>query len=114
MIAQGKVWGLTREIYRAATFSAYHLSVNKFGFCSKHRHKRKYNLFYVLSGKLKITIWRGGIPDTTILGPGQTSRVPPDFFHQFEGLENTECIELYYVFLEEPDIERKNQGGIRK
>jgi len=114
LIAQGKVWGLTTEIYRTATFSAYHLSIDKFGYCSKHKHNRKYNLFYVLSGKLKIIIWRDGLPDITILGPGQISGVPPDFFHQFEGLENTECIEIYYVFLEDPDIERENQGGIRK
>ena len=114
MIAQGKIWGLTREISRSATFSAYHLSVNKFGYSSKHRHSRKHNLFYVLSGKLKITIWRDGLPDVTVLGPGQSSGVPPDLFHQFEALENTECIEIYYAFLEEPDIERKSQGGMRK
>jgi len=114
LIAQGKIWGLTREISRSATFSAYHLSVNKFGYSSKHRHSRKHNLFYVLSGKLKITIWRDGLPDVTVLGPGQSSGVPPDLFHQFEALENTECIEIYYAFLEEPDIERKSQGGMRK
>ena len=63
---------------------------------------------------LKVTIWRDGEPDVTIIGPRQNSAVPPDFFHQFEALENTECIELYHVFLEDPDIERETRGGLRK
>lgn len=114
MTTQGKVWGLTTEIYRSFNFSAHHLSINQYGYCSKHRHQHKYNLFYVLKGRLKITIWRDGHPDITVLIPGQTSAISPGFFHQFEGLENTECIEIYYVFLEEPDIERESQGGIKK
>lgn len=114
MTTQGKVWGLTTEIYRSPIFSAHHLSINQYGYCSKHKHTRKYNLFYVLSGRLRITIWRDGLPDVTILGPGQTSAIPPDFYHQFEGIENTECIEIYYVFLEDPDIQRESRGGIRK
>jgi len=114
LTTQGKVWGLTTEIYRSAVFSVHHLTINKFGYCSKHKHNRKYNLFHVLSGKLKITIWRDGLPDITILGSGQTSGVPPEFFHQFEALDNTECIEVYHVFLEDPDIERESQGGKRK
>jgi len=111
---QGKVWGMTNEIYRSPIFSAHHLSIDKFGYCSKHKHMRKHNLFYMLSGKLKITIWRDGLPDVTILEAGQTSGIPPGHYHQFEALENSECIEIYYVFLEDPDIERKSQGGIRK
>lgn len=94
--------------------SAHHLSINKFGYSSKHKHKHKYNLFYVLSGRLKITIWRDDTPDITILESGQNSGISPNFYHEFEALENTECIEIYYVFLEDPDIERENQGGTRK
>ena len=112
---QGKDWGYTTEFFRNAMVSAYHLEINKGGFCSEHIHKHKYNLFYVTSGKLKITIWqKNGIKDETILTAGQESAVPPGFYHKFEGLEKTECIEIYQVLLIEPDIKRRKQGGPKK
>lgn len=95
--------------------SAYHLEINKGGFCSEHIHKLKYNLFYVISGRLKITIWReNNVKDITTLTAGQVSAVSPGFYHKFEGLEKTECIEIYQVLLIESDIERRTQGGPRK
>jgi len=47
----------------------------------------------------------------TILTTGQISAISPGFYHKFEGLEKTECIEVYQVLLIEPDIERRTQGG---
>lgn len=114
---QGKAWGVTRKIYRGPVNELHHISVKKGGYCSEHQHK-KYNLFYVISGKLEISIWRdekAKMPeDVTVLGPEETSAVPPEFYHKFRALEDTECIELYYVLLEESDIERRMQGGLRK
>lgn len=117
MTTQGKIWGETTEFFRFATSSGHHLSIKAGGYCSIHKHAHKYNLFYVMSGKLKVTIWRDedrGLKDETILGEGQTTAVPPDFFHKFEALEDTECIEVYHVLLNEPDIERKSVGGYKR
>ena len=116
---QGKNWGYTTGFFRNAVVSAYHLEIRKGGYCSEHKHRHKYNLFYVLSGKLKIKIWREAegypsmpnIVDVTILERGQISAVPPGFYHKFEALEDTECIEVYQVLLTEPDIERRKPGG---
>jgi len=95
--------------------SAHHLEVKKGGYCSEHRHEYKYNLFYVISGRLKITIWReNDVEDVTILTAGQASAVSPGFYHKFEGLEATECVEVYQVLLIEPDIKRRTQGGPKK
>jgi len=95
----------------------HHISAKKGGYCSKHSHK-KYNLFYVLSGQLKISIWldeEAKEPmDITILGPEEVSAIPPELPHRFEALEDTECIELYYVLLEDPDIKRFDQGGMKE
>jgi len=114
-VRQGKDWGYTTEIFRNAMVSANHLEINKGGWCSEHTHKFKYNLFYVISGRLKITIWReNDVKDVTILTAGQISAVSPGFYHKFEGLENTECIEIYQVLLIDPDIERRMQGGPKK
>jgi len=112
---QGKKWGYTTEIFRNAIVSAYHLEINKGGFCSEHRHEHKFNLFYVTSGKLEITIFReNDVKDITVLQKGQSSAVPPGFWHKFKGLEDTECIEIYQVLLIEPDIDRRTEGGIKK
>jgi len=112
---QGKDWGYTTEFFRNAMVSAHHLEIRKGGFCSEHIHAHKYNLFYVMSGRLEITIWRENkVKDITILEPGQSSAVSPGFWHAFRGLEETECIEIYQVLLIEPDIKRRTQGGIKK
>jgi len=109
----GKIWGYTTEFFRNAIVSAHHLSIRKGGYCSEHRHEHKYNLFYVISGKLEITIWRDDrLEDITVLTSGQSSAIAPGFFHKFKALENTECIEIYQVFLEDPDIDRRTEGGV--
>lgn len=110
---QGKIWGETTEFFRNVLVSAHHLSIKKGGYCSEHSHVHKYNLFYVISGLLKITIWRGDDKDVTVIKSGQSTAVSPGFVHKFEALEDTVCIEVYQVFLEDPDIERKTVGGIR-
>lgn len=112
---QGKDWGYTTEFFRNAMVSAYHLEINKGGYCSEHVHKYKFNLFYVISGKLEITIWReNDVKDITVLTAGQVSAVAPGSYHMFKGLEKTECIEVYQVLLIDPDIKRRTQGGPKK
>ena len=112
---QGKSWGETTEFFRSAMGSAHHLAIKKGGYCSEHKHTQKYNLFYVMAGKLKITIWRSKTQkDITVLGPGQCTAVSPGFYHKFEALADTECIEMYHVLLIDPDIERRTVGGLKK
>lgn len=95
--------------------SAHHLEIKKGGYCSEHIHDHKFNLFYVISGRLEITIWREkDAKDETVLTSGQISAIPPGFFHMFRALEKTECIEMYQVLLIELDIKRRTQGGKEK
>ena len=109
---QGKVWGYTSEIFRNAIVSAHHLEIKQGGFCSEHRHKHKFNLFYVVSGRLEITIWRDKeLKDLTVLSNGQSSAIPPGFYHKFKGLTEVDCIEFYQVLLIDPDIDRRTVGG---
>jgi mannose-6-phosphate isomerase-like protein (cupin superfamily) len=67
-----------------------------------------------LSGKLKVTLFSGAGKDITVLGPGDSSAVPPGLYHKFEALEDCECLEFYRTYLQEPDIDRRTLGGIRK
>ena len=111
---QGKNWGYTTEIFRNSMVSAHHLEINKGGYCSEHCHEFKFNLFYVISGVLEVTIWRDEKQtDVTVLGPGQSSAIPPGFYHKFEAINKTECIEIYQVLLLDPDIERRAEGGLK-
>jgi mannose-6-phosphate isomerase-like protein (cupin superfamily) len=111
---QGKVWGETTQFFQTDTVEAHFLKIKKGGFCSEHKHDHKSNLFFVISGKLMITIWRDGSEDLTVLGPGQASAVAPGFYHKFEALEDCKCIEIYRVFLQPPDIDRRTVGGMKK
>jgi len=112
---QGKNWGYTTEIFRNAMVSAHHIEVNKGGFCSEHRHKHKYNQFYVISGRLEVTIWRSPqAKDVTIVEAGQSTAVAPGDYHIFRGLEETQAIEVYQVLLIGEDIDRRTQGGQKK
>jgi mannose-6-phosphate isomerase-like protein (cupin superfamily) len=110
---QGKNWGYTTEFFRNAMVSAYHLEINEGGYCSEHRHKHKYNLFYIISGVLELTVWHDSkTPDITIIEAGQSTAIPPGFYHKFKAKTKCECIEIYQVLLIGEDIERRTVGGL--
>ena len=110
---QGKVWGSTKPLFCKNNVEIHRIETNKGGFCSKHLHKHKYNLFYIESGKLKITAWKNDydLIDETIISAGEATCVPPGEYHTFEALEDTTAYEIYWVELSSKDIERENCGG---
>jgi len=114
MEVQGKVWGTTRTLFKTDTFALCHISINKGCFCSKHGHKHKHNRFYVLSGRLRITVWQTDydLADVTTIGPGQMTSAVPGLKHRFEATEDTEALEWYWVELSGNDIEREDVGGV--
>tara|TARA_R110001583_G_scaffold194567_2_gene365775 strand:+ start:389 stop:739 length:351 start_codon:yes stop_codon:yes gene_type:complete len=116
MKTQGKVWGLTQEIFKNNNFELHRIETKKGGFCSIHRHLHKYNAFYIESGKLEITIYETDydLIDKTIISSGDLTIAKPGTFHKFEALEDTICYEIYWVELNHNDIERKNVGGTSK
>jgi len=109
---QGKVWGETEEIFNDGKVSVHHLWIKKGGYCSEHKHVKKSNLFYVISGQLEISIWREKGVDKTIIGNGESSFVPPGVYHKFRAIYDTECLEIYEVRLESNDIDRRTIGGV--
>ena len=113
MNKQGKVWGETGLLFRRNDIAVCPIAVAKGAYCSKHRHKSKWNLFCVLSGKLAVHTWPADyeLEDVTILGPGESCEVPPGLLHRFEALEDTLGVEIYWTELDLNDIERKDCGG---
>lgn len=118
MEIQGKVWGSTSPIFHKNNVEINRIIGKKGGFSSFHCHKHKFNLFFVESGVIKVTIQKdygsGVLEDETIVGPGQQTTVPPNQFHKFEVVEDCVAYEIYWVELDPNDIERLTVGGFRE
>ena len=108
---KGKVWGKTTTVCENAFFSVHYLSIKKGGFCSEHKHRQKVNFFYVVRGRLEVTVFDKNFSDKTILTDGQLFSVYPEKYHKFHALEDTECLEIYKPCDLSEDISRRKTGG---
>lgn len=111
---QGKIWGLTTPVLETAFCEVHEIKVKKGGVCSTHRHRHRWNMFYVISGELIIYAKKldYDLVDKTILGPGQSTTIRPNEFHWFEATKATVALEVYYPSGCSPaDIERENCGS---
>jgi quercetin dioxygenase-like cupin family protein len=112
MIA-GKVWGQTELIHANGVLEFHRIDFRAGGVCSKHKHQFKWNGFYVMSGRMKVSVWQKdqqNLVDETILGPGDFTRVKPGYMHQFEGIEDGVAFELYWAEFNHDDIQRETVG----
>jgi mannose-6-phosphate isomerase-like protein (cupin superfamily) len=112
-LVSGKVWGKTEQIWANSAFELHRLEIKAGTFCSEHRHKHKFNLFFVESGKLLIRSWKGDyeLIDETELNAGDKFLQKPGEFHQFVCLEDCVCFEAYWAHFDHSDIERRTIGG---
>ena len=112
----GKVWGNTKDIFSKNNVEVHRIFGKKNGYCSKHRHEHKYNLFFVERGSIKVSIWKEyGLVDETILEDQEKTVVDPGQYHQFEILiDDTVAFEIYWVELDSKDIEREDVGGLKE
>jgi len=110
----GKVWGETELILQTPFIEFHRIWVHSGGYCSTHKHKYKWNLFYVISGELEIQIHKRDYPliDKTTLGPREWTTVKPGEFHSFRAKKYTLAFELYYPQPLSEDIIRKTVGGM--
>jgi mannose-6-phosphate isomerase-like protein (cupin superfamily) len=113
-VVQGKVWGVTKCLFSNGGSEFHEIKAVKGGYCSKHKHVNKHNRFYVQSGRLEITTWTSTGEDKVIIGPGEFTDVPPGVFHRFEALEDSICLEIYWIdCINGSDIVREDVGGTR-
>lgn len=115
MIIQGKAWGETSPLFNKNNVEVHFIKIKKGGFCSRHKHKHKFNKFIVIDGSLKITAWKDyaktTLEDVTVIESNQECTIPPGEYHKFEALKETTALEIYWVELSENDIERADVGG---
>jgi len=109
---KGKIWGTTELLFCNKNTAIHILNVKKDGYCSKHLHKCKTNIFYIISGNLKLSIWTNeGIKDDTVLWQGEQTEIQPGVFHQFKALTDVTCLEIYEIKFRGEDITRETVGG---
>ena len=103
-----KTWGEKHNIFQNSLCETSVLHLEPWKRCSWHRHQAKYNLFYVLSGKLIIKL-EGGKANVL---PGQIFTTRPGEWHEFQtNGEGAVIIEVMYVEYDSADIEREELGG---
>jgi len=113
MRVQGKVWGDTRCVFAAHDVEVHRIAVRKGGYCSRHLHHSKHNMFYVDVGELIISLWQpSGQLDLTHLKAGESCDVPPGVLHKFAAIKETIAWEIYFVELDQEDIHREDEGGV--
>ena len=112
----GKIWGQTELIHKNGVLEFHRIDFKKGGVCSKHKHSYKWNGFYVVSGKMKISVWQKDydLVDVTILNPGDFTAVKPGLYHTFEGIEDGVAFELYWAEINHNDIQRENVGHLKE
>lgn len=109
---QGKVWGSTKQLLSNKALEFHEIRFDKGHKCSKHKHLTKYNLFYVISGVLRVRVWKNSydLVDETVLGTGQFTVVNPGEYHQFEAVTDGMALELYWSEFDPNDIVRETVG----
>jgi len=109
----GKVWGETRLLLATPFVEVHELQIDANGYCSKHKHERKANAFYVMTGSLEVEVFKRDydLVDRTVLSPGDIMVVQPGEFHRFHALSPVTCLELYYPEALSEDIVRESVGG---
>lgn len=111
---QGKVWGSTTEIFSNPFVGFHRIDFNSDYKCSHHKHEFRWNLFYVVSGKMMVKVEQKDyqLEDKTILEAGEWTTVRPGLVHTFVGVEAGVAFELYYPEpVKNSDIIREDVGG---
>jgi mannose-6-phosphate isomerase-like protein (cupin superfamily) len=93
----GKIWGTTKCLFTDSISEVHYLEIVQGGFCSKHKHVKKWNRFVVLSGTLQIIIYKDNNEDVTTLTKGMITDVQPEIYHRFKALEPTTLIPLILI-----------------
>lgn len=113
-LVKGKNWGTTQCIFCDNNVEISRIVIEKGGYCSRHSHTSKHNLFFIESGKLAVNVYNDNdIVDRTVLSSQMATSVEPGVVHEFEALEDTIAYEIYWVKLGLNDITRLSVGGIK-
>jgi hypothetical protein len=63
----GKVWGVTELLEANGVLEFHRIEAQAGGTCSKHKHKYKWNGFFVEKGKMIIRVWKKNYDLVTLI-----------------------------------------------
>jgi mannose-6-phosphate isomerase-like protein (cupin superfamily) len=111
----GKVWGETEPLLQTPFVEVHRIFIKAGGQCSFHAHKHKWNMFYVITGRLDIHVQKNNyaLTDVTRLFANQFTTVSPTEKHFFEAITDVEALEIYYPEPLSEDILRESVGRIK-
>jgi len=108
MRVEAKSWGIKTSLFRNDLCEVSILRLNENQRCSWHRHKAKWNQFFVISGALEILTEDGSYR----VDSGMIFTTNPEQLHEFRTPYGPATIqEIMYVRYEPGDIERLTKGG---
>lgn len=110
----GKVWGVTEQLLATPGLEVHRVRIKKGGYCSTHKHNRKWNAFIVLDGTLTVEVVQDAyaLTDRTYLERGELMTVRPGALHRFKAEHgDVVALELYYPDVLGEDIDRQDVGG---
>lgn len=109
---ENKIWGETVTVWKGNNTEVHRIIANAGGYCSKHKHEHKSNMFFIESGEFVIETWKeNDLIDKTTITTGESTIVPPGEYHRFTAIKDTVALEIYWVELKDIDIIRETQGG---
>lgn len=115
---QAKIWGITQDIWKSTNVEIHRIDITQDGYCSKHFHEYKFNMFFIEQGSLRIDVWDDPSDKdkfiSTTIKQGESFIVEPKLFHKFNALEPTVAYEIYWTSLIGEDIIRETMGGLSK
>lgn len=107
-----KVWGTKYILRQDSTHSTALLRLEQNWRCSWHYHNQKYNLFFVVSGIVRIVTQEiDNSFKETLLKENESLIVPPNQYHEFQVVQDSVMIEEMFVEYDGQDIIRDNHGG---
>lgn len=107
-----KPWGTAQCIFRNGIVELWRNEINVDGKSSEgrfHKHRLKYNLFYVEYGELDLYVFNseGGHRLLRLNPDNPQYNVFPGVFHRFHAIEETVLYEFYWTYCTEKDIIRE-------
>jgi len=108
MRCEHKSWGLKTTLFRNDLCEVSVLELREGERCSWHRHRAKWNQFYVIRGRMEVLTQEG----RQVVDRGQIFTTNPGQWHEFQTPYGPVTVqEIMYVRYDPEDIERQTAGG---
>ena len=108
-----KGWGREVHIHNNQDYCGKLLELREGGECSLHFHINKQETFYILKGRIELTLFFDLEEKTLILNRGESIDIPRFLAHSFKGLETSTILEIS-TFDEESDSVRIKEGDSQR